>query len=416
MYQRRVGGGGVLPTTTNGSNYRPSYPVPPSYASGMPSSIDPASKTRKRKGSWLQSIPLWLYLIVITALLMVILFDRLQVRYLYKRITKIKDQKARLEKAASRNNVMNDRKQVDRYKLDSEENKREIEILRKKLETQYDKYNALEAEKFDLIQELEDHHIHHHSPGDTDDPNPQIEPIPGLEGENSEESVNDFMERAEKRENALYERIFNLQEKIQRESAREIVERFGEGPHYVRFDLNLPKSLHEKFSELGSFVIKLASVEEMPHSVHLFLEQVFHELWTGCSFVINAEHILQLGPHSISKPHKNLLKSFQDLKLDKTAYQEYNETYPHKKFTVGFAGRPGGPDFYINKVDNIENHGPGGQDHHTLEEEADPCFGTIVEGKKLLQAIFEFPTRGAQEVLRDDFSVANTELLDHYGN
>ena len=226
MYQRKVGGGGgVLPTTTNGSNYRPSYPVPPSYASGMPSSIDPDSKVRKRRGSWLQSIPQWVFVIIISTLLFILLIDRVQVNYLYKRISKIKEQKANLQDRMSRDSSKKDRKQADRYKLDAEENKRQIETLRKQLETQYQKYNALEAEKFDLIQELEDHHIHHHSPGDIDDPNPKIEPIPGEESTNNEDIDKDYMLRAEKRENALYERIFSLQEKIQRESSREIVER-----------------------------------------------------------------------------------------------------------------------------------------------------------------------------------------------
>ena len=61
--------------------------------------------------------------------------------------------------------------------------------------------------------------------------------------------------------------------------------------------------------------------------------------------------------------------------MDKVAFQEYSPEYPHVQWTVGLAGRPGGPDFYISKVDNSANHGPGGQSHHDLHEEADPCFG-----------------------------------------
>ena len=35
------------------------------------------------------------------------------------------------------------------------------------------------------------------------------------------------------------------------------------------------------------------------------------------------------------------MKKFTDMRLDKLSYQEYHEKYPHEKYTVGFAGRPG---------------------------------------------------------------------------
>ena len=43
----------------------------------------------------------------------------------------------------------------------------------------------------------------------------------------------------------------------------------------------------------------------------------------------------------------------------------------HKRL---FAGRPGGPAFYISTVDNVQNHGPASQGSGT---EADSCFGKI---------------------------------------
>ena len=61
---------------------------------------------------------------------------------------------------------------------------------------------------------------------------------------------------------------------------------------------------------------------------------------------------------------------------------------PQKKFTIGFAGRPSGTDFCINKVDNFIAHGLGGQLHHALTEEADPCFGDIVDGFSTLEKLF----------------------------
>jgi hypothetical protein len=54
--------------------------------------------------------------------------------------------------------------------------------------------------------------------------------------------------------------------------------------------------------------------------------------------------------------------------------------FPHKKYTLGYAGRPGGPDFYVSTQDNTLNHGPGGQTSYEEASEADPCFAKVVPG------------------------------------
>ena len=54
--------------------------------------------------------------------------------------------------------------------------------------------------------------------------------------------------------------------------------------------------------------------------------------------------------------------------------------FPHKKYTLGYAGRPGGPDFYISTLDNTRNHGPGGQSSYDDPGEADPCFAKVIAG------------------------------------
>ena len=59
-------------------------------------------------------------------------------------------------------------------------------------------------------------------------------------------------------------------------------------------------------------------------------------------------------------------------------YSSHN--FPHKKYTLGYAGRPGGPDFYISTADNTHNHGPGGQGNYDDPSEADPCFASVVLG------------------------------------
>lgn len=214
-----------------------------------------------------------------------------------------------------------------------------------------------------------------------------------------------------KREGALWSRIDVLEGKIGQESWREAIEWFGPGPHVVEITLEYPKVIDPNADPStwprvrNKLHIEMAPLDLMPHAVNFFLQQVHHQLWDGCSFATNAKHIFQLGPSYDAEdkdaadtggdPHYD---RFHEVGLDKISYQEYSEQYPHGKWTVGMAGRPGGPDFYINKIDNSMIHGPGGQtNRHDLHNEADPCFGKIVMegeggGKRILDEIGLIPT------------------------
>lgn len=147
----------------------------------------------------------------------------------------------------------------------------------------------------------------------------------------------------------------------------------------------------------------MAPLESMPHAVHLFLEQVSHGLWNNAWFYINGPHVLQAGPQADEKELEAAiaagederalaLRPFRELQLDTLSFPEYSEDFPHVTWTLGFTGRPGGPDFYINKVDNTVAHGPGGQFHHELEEFADSCFAKVVKGFDTMKAMIAAPT------------------------
>ena len=157
----------------------------------------------------------------------------------------------------------------------------------------------------------------------------------------------------------------------------------------------------------NTLTIELAPLDGMPHAVNLFLQQVHHGLWDGCSFANNPHHILQVRPEyneGEELPEGGEGKGahygqFYAKGLDKVSYQEYNERYFHAQWTVGLAGRPGGPDFYINKIDNKLIHGPGGQTNKDdMHNEVDPCFGRVVvdgegmTGKQILDDIDKIPT------------------------
>lgn len=127
-------------------------------------------------------------------------------------------------------------------------------------------------------------------------------------------------------------------------------------------------------------------------------------------------HIVQAGPHRFEEGlsgrynanFAELVGRFESARLDKMPFQEYSAEYPHSKYTVGFAGRPGGPDFYINKVDNSVNHGPGGQSHHDLHEEADPCFARLVGGMEILEELNKVPV----DVDRGNLLLHSVSILD----
>ena len=132
-------------------------------------------------------------------------------------------------------------------------------------------------------------------------------------------------------------------------------------------------------------LIETASIEIMPHSVHLFLEQVSHGLYDGTAFHINAPHIVQAGP-SLRESHS---KFRHHPSLNSVVFQEYAPEMAHKQYTLGYTGRPGGPDFYVNMRDNSRDHGPGGQLHHAsdLVTDADPCFAKIVRGYEAMERV-----------------------------
>jgi len=92
----------------------------------------------------------------------------------------------------------------------------------------------------------------------------------------------------------------------------------------------------------------------MPHTVYLFLEQVSHKLYDGTSFHRNAGHVVQAGPTPYYKnPGHTPRKLFRDADLMSVSFQEYHPDFPHIKYTLGYAGRPGGPDFYVSTVGEI---------------------------------------------------------------
>lgn len=193
---------------------------------------------------------------------------------------------------------------------------------------------------------------------------------------------------------------------------RHLCKRFGPGPHLVEVFVEFPQYVSDLELDQwprvrGKLTLEMAPLDLMPVAVNLFLQQIDHGLWNGCSFVVNPQHILQAGPHQptpdgneYSLNSAELLNRFTDAGLHELPFQEYRDEFPHEQYTIGYAGRPGGRNWYINKVNNTINHGPGGQRHHSMNEDADPCFAKLVGGWDALDLIDKIPSDDHSRLVR----------------
>merc|ERR1712043_61190 len=95
----------------------------------------------------------------------------------------------------------------------------------------------------------------------------------------------------------------------------------------------------------GEILMEFASSKIMPATVLYFLTQIEEGIWDGCCFVRNAPHVLQASSQSVNK--KSMHHRFRELPYQEISipFQEYSDEFPHEKYTIGLAGRPGGADF-----------------------------------------------------------------------
>jgi cyclophilin family peptidyl-prolyl cis-trans isomerase len=171
--------------------------------------------------------------------------------------------------------------------------------------------------------------------------------------------------------------IGSLQHHVQEISRRDAIAKYGAGVHRVQLELEFPDSPEGP----NTIVMELAPLELMPHSVFTFMEMVSADLFDGCSFILNAMHVIKAAPLPYDGSSASAkVRAFTRNGLESVAYREYSPDYPHEKYTVGFAA-DGSPSFYINTQDNTDIH------------VGDPCFAKIVSGMDTVQRLEASPTR-----------------------
>jgi cyclophilin family peptidyl-prolyl cis-trans isomerase len=222
----------------------------------------------------------------------------------------------------------------------------------------------------------------------------------------------------------LLEKIHSLNQKsitykqsIQKLSRYAMLERFGPGPHHVEIEVAFdPASSGGNNKKVddgqnNKIILELAKVEEMPHSVFWFLEQVTRGLFDGASFHRNAIHVVQGGPHTnfMSPPNANLYNRFKHSGFEHVMFQEYHSNWSHQPYTIGYAGRPaGGPDFYFNMLDNARIHGP-----QASGAEAEPCFGKVIAGFDLVDRMHDSPVQpGPYHALEHNVAIVKMRLME----
>lgn len=158
--------------------------------------------------------------------------------------------------------------------------------------------------------------------------------------------------------------------------------RYGPGPYTVEFTVLLE-------GEKYYFSVETAPNHLLPHSVYTFMSMVETKAWDRSMFFFSDFHrgIVISSVHEVDGVPVNSELTSQLL------FPEYSAQFPHVSHTLGFGGRPGGPNFYINLMDNSSTHGPGGQRNHDLSEEADTCFAKITHGQDIVKLINESISR-----------------------
>lgn len=427
MHKRRsVSSGAIEPTIENGlsgapyspavafGSPDPGYASPRQYATHTPQYTTPNGKSnhvpqklsKSRKKSWCSCrLPQWMYLILICVLSYFTLVDQFHLWEVSKKLPFNKKmslfdrQQGELEQNLSAyEKLQEDLKAMTRnYHLE----KASSAVLKEE--------NAdLDKHKWELIRQLEDKNQENLDASATQ----KLEEYARIEIELTQ-AKNQISENFD----IVSSQLTDVRKEVQLISRREVQEKYGIGPYKIEMQLDFANESMDQFHQ-NIIVIELAPLDLMPASIYHFLEMIRWKLWDGCAFHRNAGHVVQAGPvppyaDSTNTPSRpNPRRAFDEHQLLSVPFQEYSHEFPHVKYTIGYAGRPGGPDWYFNAVDNTKNHGPGGQTAYKVVNEADPCFGKVVQGFEVVDKLLQQPVKpGGFRAMEQNVGIVYMKLI-----
>ncbi|GAX15603.1 hypothetical protein FisN_3Hh073 [Fistulifera solaris] len=166
---------------------------------------------------------------------------------------------------------------------------------------------------------------------------------------------------AEEMENKYLTRVKELEEAIQTASYR----------HLQLYHPKITVKVKVTLTSGNYFVIQLAPVEVAPHAASHFVRIAEAKLYDGLSLVHGNSGSGDIYATMIGTTDND---KFKKANLTKVAFVERPEHYKNEKYSVAFSSR--GPMFYINM---------GGEEREVVE--GDICFGKVVEGRDVLDAI-----------------------------
>ncbi|GFH61822.1 hypothetical protein CTEN210_18298 [Chaetoceros tenuissimus] len=143
---------------------------------------------------------------------------------------------------------------------------------------------------------------------------------------------------------------------IQRDSYRDTFEKYGNGPHSIELILR-----HNDSQDKQSIFVDLESIDVMPHTIHLFLEQVYHNLWKG-AILRNSEQLGDQGSQTDLKADQKL-DEFESLGLSSLHFIEENKIPLQNESDSSFL-------CYLN-------NGPDLQLAKDPKKITGPCFGKL---------------------------------------
>jgi cyclophilin family peptidyl-prolyl cis-trans isomerase len=177
--------------------------------------------------------------------------------------------------------------------------------------------------------------------------------------------------KAEETEEKYFTRIDEIEQAIQAKSKNTVVKKYGLSPVQVNVTLQADAVTG---GDQRWFLVEMAPINVMPHSVDFFLGLVEKKFYNGMTLLKQTTGSPTLHTAEIDTNTMQFVDRRRD-QLSRLAFPEHSDDYPVQKYSVAFTGP--GPMFYINMDTRTQ----------TSVELMDTCFGKVVQGESVMESM-----------------------------